>query len=171
MKQLRAGGGASCAILSAMSDPLDRRNPAELAFLAVEREVATLFRRSRARAAETSRLVHPELEAGAYVLLGFIRESGRARVTDVGLHFGVGKATVSRQIRAIEELGLLHRETDPLDRRASLVSLTEEGERRFAAAREVRMARFRASLSGWELGELEQFARLLERFNELTEGV
>ena len=171
MKQLRPGGRAACAILSAMNDPVADPDAAELAFLAVEREVATLFRRSRARAAEVSRLVHPELEAGAYVLLSFIRESGQARVTDIGLHFGVGKATVSRQIRAIEELGLLCRETDPLDRRASLVSLTEEGERRFAAAREVRMGRFRASLSAWELGELEQFARLLERFNELTEGV
>ncbi|MFJ5232729.1 MarR family winged helix-turn-helix transcriptional regulator [Kitasatospora sp. NPDC088391] len=154
-----------------MDDPVGERNAAEPAFLAVEREVATLFRRSRTRAAEVSRLVHPELEAGAYVLLAFIREAGRARVTDVGLHFGVGKATVSRQIRAIEELGLLRRETDPLDRRASLVSLTEEGERRFAAARAVRMGRFRDSLAGWELAELEQFARLLERFNELTEGV
>ncbi|MEV4556029.1 MarR family transcriptional regulator [Kitasatospora sp. NPDC049285] len=147
------------------------QTPVEQAFLDVEREVLTLFRRSRARAAEVSRLVHPELEAGAYALLGFIHDAGRARVTDVGLHFGVGKATVSRQIKAIEELGLLRRETDPLDRRASLVSLTAEGEERFVRARAERMARFRSRLEVWDPAELRRFAELLERFNELTEGV
>ncbi|MFG2817981.1 MarR family winged helix-turn-helix transcriptional regulator [Kitasatospora sp. NPDC048365] len=142
---------------------------AETAFLAVEREVGVLFRRGRARAAEMSRMVHPSLEGVAYSMLGFIWQAGRVRVTDIGLHFGVGKATISRQIKVIEELGLVVREADPQDGRSFLVSLTPEGETRFLAAREVRLERLRRLLGTWETVDVRQFAQLLERFNTLTD--
>ncbi|GAA2750964.1 MULTISPECIES: MarR family winged helix-turn-helix transcriptional regulator [Kitasatospora] len=144
---------------------------AEEAFLAVEREVGILFRRGRARAGEMSRQVHPSLEGVAYSMLGFIWQCGRVRVTDIGLHFGVGKATISRQIKVIEELGLVVREVDPLDRRSSLVSLTPDGEARFLRARGNRLDRFRRLLGTWETSDVAQFAELLERFNALTAEV
>ncbi|MFB7662967.1 MarR family winged helix-turn-helix transcriptional regulator [Kitasatospora sp. NPDC056138] len=141
---------------------------AEEAFLAVEREVALLFRRGRARVAEMSRRVHPRLEGVAYSMMGFIENAGRVRMTDIGQHFGVGKATISRQIKVLEGLGLVAREVDPLDRRSSLVSLTEDGARRFLRARDERMANFRALLGTWETADVEQFGELLRRFNDLT---
>ncbi|WP_441250282.1 MarR family winged helix-turn-helix transcriptional regulator [Kitasatospora sp. McL0602] len=141
---------------------------AEEAFLAVEREVALLFRRGRSRAADMSRRVHPALEGVAYSLLGFIEESAPVRLTDIGLHFGVGKATISRQIKVLEGLGLVAREADPLDRRSSLVSLTEDGAVRYLRARGGRMARFRELMATWETVDVEQFADLLQRFNDLT---
>ncbi|MFJ9696583.1 MarR family winged helix-turn-helix transcriptional regulator [Kitasatospora sp. NPDC101183] len=139
----------------------------EEALMAVEREVALMFRRGRARVAELSRRVHPELEGAAYSMLGYIEEAGRVRVTDVGAHFAVGKATVSRQIRALEELGLVRREADPLDRRAVLVSLTEDGRRRFAAARGCRMERVRELMCDWPPEDVARFAELLGRFNDV----
>ncbi len=144
---------------------------AEEAFLAVEREVALLFRRGRARAADMSRRVHPQLEGVAYSLLGFIEESSPVRLTDIGLYFGVGKATISRQIKVLEELGLVTREVDPLDRRSSLVSLTADGAARYLRARDGRMARFRGLMATWETADVSQFADLLQRFNELAEQV
>ncbi|MGF1429124.1 MarR family winged helix-turn-helix transcriptional regulator [Kitasatospora sp. LaBMicrA B282] len=142
----------------------------ESIFRAVEREVTVLFRRGRARSAELSRLVHPQLEGLAYSLLAHLSEAGQVRVTDVGVHFGVGKATVSRQIKALEELGLVEREADPLDGRVSLVSLTEDGARRYRRAHELRIAAFRSMLAGWDPGDLETFAELLARFNEMAAG-
>ncbi|WP_259470400.1 MarR family winged helix-turn-helix transcriptional regulator [Streptomyces sp. 1114.5] len=139
----------------------------EEALVAVEREVALMFRRGRARVAELSRRVHPGLEGMAYSMLGYIEQAGRVRVTDVGVHFAVGKATVSRQIRALEELGLVARETDPLDRRAALVSLTEEGRRRYLAARDVRMGRVREMIGGWAAEDVVRFGELLRRFNDV----
>jgi DNA-binding MarR family transcriptional regulator len=141
---------------------------AEQAALAVEREVTVLFRRGRARTAEMSRRVHPALEGVAYSLLGYIEESAPVRLTDIGVHFGVGKPTLSRQIKTLEGLGLVVREVDPLDRRSSLVSLTEDGSERYRRAREVRMGRFRALMATWDTVDVERFAELLERFNELT---
>lgn len=139
---------------------------AEAALVAVEREIAVLFRRGRARAAEMSRQVHPALEGVAYSMLGFVLESGQVRLTDIGLHFGVGKPTISRQVKVLEELGLVARETDPLDRRSSLVSLTEDGAARYLAARSGRLDRFRLMLDGWESGDLEQLGALLGRLND-----
>ncbi|WP_327068920.1 MarR family transcriptional regulator [Kitasatospora sp. NBC_01250] len=139
-------------------------------YRAVEREVAVMFRRGRARSAEMSRLVHPKLEGLAYSLLAHLAEAGQVRVTDVGAHFGVGKATISRQIKALEELGLVARESDPLDGRVSLVSLTEDGARRYLRAHEYRITTFRAMLADWEPAELRQFARLLARFNDTVAG-
>ncbi|MFJ9518307.1 MarR family winged helix-turn-helix transcriptional regulator [Kitasatospora sp. NPDC101801] len=139
---------------------------AEQALTAVEREVAVLFRRGRARAAEMSRQVHPALEGVAYSMLGFIQERGQVRLTDIGLHFGVGKATISRQVKVLEELELVARETDPLDRRSSLVSLTPDGEARYLAARSGRLGRFRDMLGSWDSADVAQLADLLQRFND-----
>ncbi|MFI6844830.1 MarR family transcriptional regulator [Kitasatospora sp. NBC_00085] len=136
--------------------------------MAVEREVSLLFRRGRARVAEMSRRVHPQLEGMAYSMLAYIEQAGRVRVTDVGVHFAVGKATVSRQIRALEELGLVDREADPLDRRAALVSLTEDGRRRFLGARDARMERVRALMADWPEEDVVRFAELLHRFNDVV---
>ena len=135
----------------------------------MERELALLFRRGRARAAEMAREVHPDLEGSAYPLLAYIGRSGKVRLTDIGVHFGVGKGTVSRQIKALDELGLVRRESDPLDGRASLVSLTDEGAKRYTSARDARMRRFRVLLDTWDREDVDRFARLLHRFNELTE--
>ncbi|PYC68164.1 MarR family transcriptional regulator [Streptomyces tateyamensis] len=138
----------------------------EAVFREVEREVAVMFRRGRARSAEMSRLVHPQLEGMAYSLLAHLHDSGQVRVTEVGAHFGVGKATISRQIKTLEELGLVAREPDPQDGRAWLVSVTADGERRYLRAHEARLASFRELLGSWEPADLAQFARLLARFND-----
>ncbi|MFD9127919.1 MarR family winged helix-turn-helix transcriptional regulator [Kitasatospora sp. NPDC059571] len=141
---------------------------AEQAFHAVEREVALLFRRGRVRAFEMSRRVHPELEGVGYGMLAFIEESGRVRLTDIGLHFGVGKASISRQVKHLEELGLVRREVDPQDRRSSLVSLTEEGASRYLRARDDRMDRFRLLMGAWDREDVVRFAELLRRFNDVA---
>ncbi|WP_344445255.1 MarR family winged helix-turn-helix transcriptional regulator [Kitasatospora nipponensis] len=143
----------------------------EAAFRAVEREVSLLFRRGRARSAAMSRMVHPQLEGMAYSLLAYLYEVGQVRVTDVGAHFGVGKATISRQIKALEELDLVARESDPLDGRVSLVSLTEDGWRRYRLAHDARLASFREMLGSWEAQDLARFAVLLGRFNETVATV
>ena len=45
---------------------------------------------------------------------------------------------MSRQLRALEELGLVAREPDPADGRALLVHLTDEGRARFRSVRDAR---------------------------------
>ncbi|MFD5428470.1 MarR family winged helix-turn-helix transcriptional regulator [Streptomyces sp. NPDC127084] len=139
-------------------------------FLALERELAVFLRRARANSGEMARQVHPELEPAAYGLLVRLEECGRQRATDLAVYFGVGKATMSRQLRALEQLGIVAREPDPADGRASLVRLTDEGLARFRDVRNARRQTYVRKLADWDRGEVAELARLLHQLNARAEG-
>ncbi len=135
---------------------------------ALEREITVFHRRSRASAGEMARQVHPDLEWAAYGLLVRLAEVGAERATDLATYFGVGKATMSRQLRALEQLGLVSREPDPADGRAFLIRLTEEGRTRFARVRNARRARYLRQLAAWDRSDITELARLLHQLNDLN---
>ncbi|WP_431042251.1 MarR family winged helix-turn-helix transcriptional regulator [Streptomyces sp. P1-3] len=135
------------------------------AFLALERELAVFLRRARATSGDMAREVHPDLEPAAYGLLVRLADAGRQRATDLAGYFGVGKATMSRQLRALETLGLVTRAQDPADGRAFLVQLTDEGRERFRRVRSARRAQYACRLAAWERSEVAELARLLHRLN------
>ncbi|GGS92045.1 MarR family winged helix-turn-helix transcriptional regulator [Streptomyces chromofuscus] len=141
------------------------RPGAEQEFLALERELTVFLRRARANQGEMARAVHPDLESAAYGLLVRLDECGRQRATDLAAYIGVGKATMSRQLRALEDLGLVAREPDPADGRAWLVHLTDEGRTRVQRVREARRARYVSKLAHWDRDEVAELARLLHRLN------
>jgi DNA-binding MarR family transcriptional regulator len=138
---------------------------------ALERELTLLFRRARASSGEMAREVHPDLEPAAYGILSRLHETGPERATLLAGFFGVGKATMSRQLRALEDLGLVRREPDPADGRAFLVELTQEGRSRFTHVREARRRRYVNRLAAWDPAEIGDLARLLGRLNESQEGL
>ncbi|GAA1417142.1 MarR family transcriptional regulator [Streptomyces thermospinosisporus] len=138
-------------------------------FLALERELTVLLRRARANQGEMAREVHPDLESSAYGLLVRLDECGRQRATELAAYIGVGKATMSRQLRALEELGLVAREPDPADGRAWLVALTQEGQDRVRRVREARRARYAGRLADWDPQEVAELARLLGELNRSME--
>ncbi|MFI5802244.1 MarR family winged helix-turn-helix transcriptional regulator [Streptomyces sp. NPDC051561] len=139
-------------------------------FLALERELALFLRRARAQSGVLAREVHPDLEPAAYGLLVRLDEAGRQRATELAGWFGVGKATMSRQLRALEDLGLVAREPDPADGRASLILLTEEGSARFRRVRDARRASYVRKLSDWDRAEVAELARLLHQLNTSAES-
>lgn len=139
------------------------------AYLALERELAVFLRRARASSGELAREVHPELEPAAYGLLVRLDDAGRQRATDLAAYFGVGKGTMSRQLSALEDLGLVTRRPDPADGRAWLVELTEEGRDRFRSVRRARRARYARKLAGWDRADVDRLADLLHRLNTADE--
>ncbi|MEU7426666.1 MarR family winged helix-turn-helix transcriptional regulator [Streptomyces sp. NPDC048362] len=138
-------------------------------FLTLERELTVLLRRARANQGEMAREVHPDLESAAYGLLIRLDELGGQRATELAAYIGVGKATMSRQLRALEELGLITRQPDPADGRAWLVTLTDEGRRRVGTVREARRARYVSQLAHWDRHEVAELARLLHQLNGVME--
>lgn len=94
----------------------------------------------------------------------------RQRATDLASYFGVGKATMSRQLRALEDLGLVAREPDPADGRAFLVHLTDEGLARFRSVRDARRDRYVRKLADWDRTEVAELARLLHQLNARAES-
>jgi DNA-binding MarR family transcriptional regulator len=158
------GGGAVTELPNA---PLDG-DELDSAIRSVERSLAVLLRRARALSARIARDVHPHLDASAYGIMLRLASGEATTVTELSLALGIGKPTVSRQVPALEHLGLLIRTPAPDDRRAAQLSLTPDGAQRLAAAREGRMQAFRAVLGEWPREDIETFGRLLSRFNEHT---
>ncbi|MFG2604610.1 MarR family winged helix-turn-helix transcriptional regulator [Streptomyces sp. NPDC048514] len=142
---------------------------ADQEFLALERELTVLLRRARANQGEMAREVHPDLESSAYGLLIRLDELGGQRATELAAYIGVGKATMSRQLRALEDLGLIARQPDPADGRAWLVTLTDTGRGRVGKVREARRARYVSQLAHWDRHEVSELARLLHELNGVME--
>ncbi len=140
-------------------------DPAADPFGALEHELRVLVRRSQSNATVIAQRVHPELEASAYPLLAHIFMYPGTRGSDLASHFGVGRATVSRQLSRLEQLGLIARAVDPDDTRGQLITLTEDGEARLTAAREGRVKALGAALEEWDPAEVAHLARLLHRYS------
>ncbi len=145
------------------------KGESERALEALERELSVFIRRTRASSRDMARAVHPDLEPGAYALLVRIHEVGAGRATDLAAYFGIGKATMSRQLRPLEELGLVAREPDPADGRAYLLRLTEEGRHRFLRLRRERRERYLELMASWDVADIGELARLLHRLNDVKE--
>ncbi|WP_431975722.1 MarR family winged helix-turn-helix transcriptional regulator [Micromonospora haikouensis] len=143
---------------------MDDHSPEILRF--VEHELTALLRRGRSLSFEVAREVHPDLDQNAYGLLLWLRRSDATRLTDLSARLGISKGTLSRQINGLEALGLVRREPEPEDRRAWRLTLTEEGQRRFDAARATRLAMFRRIVESWSKRDVEDFGHLLRRFND-----
>lgn len=135
----------------------------------IEREVRTVVHRVRRMSIENAHMIDPQLSAPAFSVLLFIFDNGTVRAQDVVEAFGVDKATVSRQIAQLEELGLVSRSIDPRDGRAQSVSLTGVGQKRVDALANQRRSDFIERLSDWSADDLEQLAEFLVRYNAALE--
>jgi len=134
-------------------------------FEGLEREVRLLIRRAQSNGASIARRVHPELDASAYPLLAHIAERPGARGSDLATYFGVGRATVSRQLSRLAELGLVERTVDPDDSRGQQITLTPDGSARFERARTSRVAMLEGALATWGPDDVTQLAQLLNRYS------
>ncbi len=141
------------------------RVTSDTAYSHLEQELAVLLRRARAYSEDIARELHPELHATSYAMLARLLD-GPSRASELCAYFGVDKSAVSRQLRLLEDLGLVARHADPADGRAQLLALTPEGRRRLTKARDARRGRMRKQLDRWEESDVAQLGELLARFNE-----
>ncbi|WP_354641459.1 MarR family winged helix-turn-helix transcriptional regulator [Kitasatospora camelliae] len=126
----------------------------------IQRELTAFARRARHKAAR----IHPDLSLVTYSMLDLVKERGSCRGADLASHFMLDKSTVSRQVGALERLGLLRREADPEDQRGQLLRLTDAGEQLLAEAYERRRQSFAGRFEGWSDEDLDRFAGYLERY-------
>jgi DNA-binding MarR family transcriptional regulator len=99
------------------------------------------------------------------MLLGRISTDGPARLSRLAGDMCVDLSVVSRQVAALEAAGLVKREHDPADRRASVITTTDLGADYFNRKREHFRALLRTLLADWTPAERAEFARLMGRFN------
>ena len=140
------------------------------AYVALEREIGLLLRRSRAISARLARELHPELDGAAYGLLALLQDTGPLRASELVTRLGLDKSTVSRQISSLVDLGLVDRAADPDDGRAQVLTPSAEGSARLTGIRDARRARWEADLSDWDSEDVATLATLLGRLNRLGEA-
>jgi DNA-binding MarR family transcriptional regulator len=134
----------------------------------IEQQITMLLRRvQRIHLSTASGEVH--LERSAYGILCQLADEGPQRLGALATAFGLDPSTITRQVRALEELGLAARTADPTDRRASILDLTPEGREALTRTREYRRARLHRAMDSWSDHDREEFGRLLEQFNTSVE--
>jgi DNA-binding MarR family transcriptional regulator len=96
--------------------------------------------------------------------LGTLMRHGAARPGELAKHLGIAARSATEVVDALQERGLVRRETDPDDRRATRVVVTDAGRELTAALRQARSAeadRVFAGLDDADRTELERLLRLL----------
>jgi DNA-binding MarR family transcriptional regulator len=109
------------------------------------------------------------LERSAYPLLNQIlalqgTDGGCGRLTDVAAGLRVAVPTVSRQVRLLEDLGLVRRTQDPIDGRAILLEVTDAGLDALQRMRNEWQKTVAELLESWPQKDREILGELLERF-------
>ncbi|MDF2847871.1 MAG: winged helix-turn-helix transcriptional regulator [Oerskovia sp.] len=133
---------------------------------ALERELRVLTRRAGSSANAMAKRIHPDLDASAYPLLAHIWANPGVRGSDLAQQFGVGRATISRQLARLESVGMVDREVDPDDSRGQIITLTEAGETLLRTTHERRVDSISQALSDWSPDDVAALAALLHRYSE-----
>ena len=130
----------------------------------IEQQITVLLRRvQRIHLSTTTGDVN--LERSAYGIMCKLADEGPQRLGALATAFGLDPSTITRQVQALEEIGLAARKTDPSDRRASILDLTATGREVLDSTRSRRRAKLQQALSDWPESDLTDFGRLLKEFN------
>lgn len=130
----------------------------------IEQQLFKLLRRTNSIHVSTAK-GEVELERSSYGILCLLLDEGPQRLGAIAQAFQLDPSTVTRQVQAVERLGLAEKERDPSDRRAAVLSLTETGRTTIEQTREVRRRLLDEILREWPESDREAFASLLGRFN------
>lgn len=135
----------------------------------IEQQLTKVMRRSNAIHVSTAS-GEVALERSSYGILCLLADEGPQRLGSIASAFHLDPSTVTRQAQAVVKLGLAAKKTDPGDRRATLLSLSDFGERSIKEARDFRRRAVDLLLAEWPAEDVEAFGRLLTKFNETIDG-
>jgi len=127
----------------------------------VEQELGRLFARIRVSWREAAATVHPELQPLGYQVLTSIASGKATSAGAIIERLQTDKSAVSRQVRQLEQLGLVESVPDPEDRRARVLVATDLAQERVALARSRYEGRIGERLRNWTADDLDHFADLL----------
>lgn len=128
-------------------------------------ELAILARRSeRVRVASLDDARSP-LDRSGYLLLALLEQRGKQTMSQLALAFDLDASTVTRQIAPLERRGFVERERSVEDRRATLVSITENGRAERELVRQARITHMQKRLASWSTKDVRQLATLIDKLN------
>jgi DNA-binding MarR family transcriptional regulator len=123
-----------------------------------------IFARTRSLWKESAARVDPELQVGGYKLLTFIERAETANAHELAERFEIDKSVISRQVRMLEELGLIESRADARDGRLRVLTATPSARAALAELRRDHATRLRtvvAELTQDEIAAASKVFRLL----------
>ena len=123
-----------------------------------------IFARTRSLWKESAARVDPELQVGGYKLLTFIERAETANAHELAERFEIDKSVISRQVRMLEELGLIESRPDERDGRLRVLTATPSARAALAGLRRDHATRLRtvvAELTPDEIAAASKVFRLL----------
>ncbi len=97
-------------------------------------------------------------------VLRLVQRQGPVAVSEVARRLEVDLSNASRQLRVLEDQGLVTRAADPDDRRVARVAVTAAGRRVLDRARAIALNDYAVALDDWSARDRAQLADLLDRF-------
>jgi DNA-binding MarR family transcriptional regulator len=133
--------------------------------------VARLLRTGRQLGHTVAAGVYGGLPSSGWALLGSLEQGGEQRCGALAARMGVDLSVASRQVSALERAGYVARRPDPLDGRASLMSVSDEGVAALARVRELRCQWAADALDDWSEDDAHPVSALLERLADDLERI
>jgi len=133
----------------------------------VEQELGVLFGRVRLVYKTAAAQIHPELRAVGYKILSSIVRLGETNASALAELLETDKAVVSRQVKVLEDIGLVLSRVDEKDGRARVLSPTPDAIARVKTARATQQERLRGALRSRPEAEVRAFADMLRLITEV----
>ncbi len=111
--------------------------------------------------------MHPELQPSGYRLLGFIARAGSANAHQLAESFEMDKSVVSRQVRMLEDLGLLESRPDDTDGRQRVLTATPEASEALSELRADHANRMREALAALTPQEIQSASKVFRLLAEI----
>mgnify|MGYP001067368812 FL=1 len=131
----------------------------------LELEIAMMVRALRTRTVELDK--KQELKRASYLILLLISKNGPMGVKSISEKLHLDISTVSRQAADLMNDEMLEKKQSETDRRSYLYDINNKGWNMIAHIRRGRKQRFSKMINEWEDTEIEEFAYLLQKFNNL----
>ena len=126
-------------------------------------DLARLVRTAKQLGHRVAADLYGDLPSYGWALLAPLEERGPQRCSALAVSAGIDVSVASRQVSALERAGYLERTPDPVDGRASLISLSGAGVAALAHTRDVRSHWTLDALDDWSEEEARQFSAQLAK--------
>lgn len=126
-----------------------------------------IFARTRTLWRESAARIAPELQVGGYKLLTFIDRAGTASAHELAERFEMDKSVISRQVRMLEELGLIESRADERDGRLRVLTATPAACAALAELRSDHASRLRTVVAELTPGEIHAASKVFRLLAEV----
>ncbi|NUT98279.1 MAG: MarR family transcriptional regulator [Saccharothrix sp.] len=136
----------------------------EVQLALAERIGTALVRLNKMHACVASHLSKTGMDKASFVLLANLSQLGPSRSSALAEAVFSDPSTVSRQVATLVKEGWVERRADPDDGRASVLAVTDAGQRLLEERRAQRNKAIARMLADWSEGDLTAFIDHFERF-------